>query len=343
MMMIRMIGTAAVIALLCGASLHAQMATPAAPVEAVAFDPDAVNSAFARLSEDERYVIQQRLQWRGFYQGTVDGLTGPGTREAIRAQAVALLAVGQNVALDTQDGARTFLTGLLPMPTDEVPEGDAFFGVWDCEGSTFSYRYDGYATDPDAPHLPYMSIEEFTPGNFGITYMDGYRTGLMDVTPTTMIWSSPASGDIFDCRRVSGPPPRPEISTAVQSPSVEQVEAVPPAPPAGDAAQPSQSETKPDPVASDPETFARPFEGAWSCLSDTSGNDPMTFRFGPDFVTVPSIGSTVGYAEVARIGERDTAYLVDLLDGQQVVVVELEAGRMILFATGNIFDCSRRN
>lgn len=57
MMMIRMIGTAAVIALLCGASLHAQTATPVAPVEAVAFDPDAVNRAFARLSEDERYVI----------------------------------------------------------------------------------------------------------------------------------------------------------------------------------------------------------------------------------------------------------------------------------------------
>ena len=337
-MMIRMMGTAAVMALFCGGSLHAQTATPAAPADAVAFDPDAVNRAFNRLSEDERYVIQQRLQRRGFYQGTVDGLTGPGTRDAIRAQAAAVLAGGQTVALDTDDGARAFLTDLLPMPADELPEDDAFFGLWDCGIGTFSYRYDGYATSPDAPHLPYMSIEEFTPGNFGITYMDGYRTGLMDVTPTTMIWSSPASGDVFDCRRVSAPPPRPAMGAAEQPPVREQVEAAPPAPPAGDTAQP---ETKPTPAASAPETTARPFEGAWSCRSGTFGNGPMAFRFGPDSVTVPALGSTVGYADVATIGGRETAYLVDLMDGQQAALVEIEPERMIMAAAGSLFDCSR--
>lgn len=340
-MMIRMMGTAAVMVLLCGAGLYAQTTAPAAPVDAVAFDPDAVNRAFTRLSEDERYVIQQRLQRRGFYQGTVDGMTGPGTREAIRAQAAAVLSAGQEAPLDTEEAAWTFLAGLLPLPPEELPAGDAFFGLWDCGVGTFSYRYDGYATGPDAPHLPYMSIEEFTPGTFGITYMDGYRTGLMDVTPTTMIWSSPASGDIFDCRRVSGPPPRPAISTPVQPPSGEQIEAQPPAPPAVDTALPSPPEAKPAPVASAPERTARPFEGAWSCLSETFGNGPMTFRFGPDSVTVPAIGSTVGYADVAMIGGRETAYLVNLLDGQQAALVELETDRMILFAAGNLFDCAR--
>lgn len=338
--MIRMMGTAAVMALLCGASLHAQTATPAAPAGAVAFDPDAVNRAFNRLSEDERYVIQQRLQRRGFYQGTVDGLTGPGTRDAIRAQAAAALAAGQNARLDTEEGVRAFLTGLLPMPTEELPTGDAFFGVWDCGGGQFSYRYDGYATDPGAAHTPYMSIEEYTPGTYGVILMDGYRMGVFDVTPTTLTWSSPASGDSFQCRRVSGPPSRPEISTAVPPPG-EQVEAAPPAPPVGDAAQLSQPETKPAPVASAPETTARPFEGAWSCRSGTFGNGPMAFRFGPDSVTVPAIGSTVGYADVAKIGGRETAYLVDLMDGQQAALVELETDRMILFAAGNLFDCAR--
>lgn len=341
MMTIRMMGTAAVMVLLCGASLHAQTGTPAAPADAVAFDPDAVNRVFTRLSEDERYVIQQRLQWRGFYQGTVDGLAGPGTREAIRQQAAAVLAAGQEARLDTEEGVRAFLTGLLPMPTEELPTGDAFFGVWDCGVGQFSYRYDGYATDPGAAHTPYMSIEEYTPGTYGVILMDGYRMGVFDVTLTTLTWSSPASGDSFQCRRVSGPPPRPEISTAVQPPPGEQVETAPPAPPAGDTAQPSRPETKPAPVASAPETTARPFEGAWSCLSETFGNGPMAFQFGPDYVTVPALGSTVGYADVAMIGGRETAYLVNLLDGQQAALVEIEPERMIMAAAGSLFDCSR--
>lgn len=339
--MIRMMATVGVMALLCGAGLHAQTVAPAVLAEAVAFDQDAVNRAFTRLSEDERYVIQQRLKRRGFYQGTVDGLTGPGTRDAIRAQAAAVLATGLEARLDTEEAARTFLAGLLPLPQEELPEGDAFFGVWDCGIGMFSYRYDGYATSPDAPNLPYMSIEEFTPGNFGITYMDGYRTGLMDVTPTTMVWSSPASGDIFDCRRVSAPPPRLEIATTVPLTVPQQIEAVSPALLPVDTVLPSQPETKPAPVASPPETTAWPFEGAWSCLSDTFGDGQMAFRFGPDSVTVPAIGSTVGYADVAMIGGRETAYLVDLMDGQQAALVELETDRMVLFAAGSLFDCAR--
>lgn len=337
-MIVRTMEAVAVMAQLCGASLHAQTATP---TDAVAFDQDAVNRAFTRLSEDERYVIQQRLQRRGFYQGTVDGLTGPGTREAIRAQAAAVLSAGQEARLDTQETARTFLAGLLPLPPEELPEDDAFFGLWDCEIGTFSYRYDGYATSPDAPHLPYMSIEEFTPGTYGITFMDGYRTGLMDVTPTTMIWSSPASGDIFDCRRVSAPPPRPEAG-AVDQPQVgEQVEAISPTPPAADTALPSRPETKNAVAASAPEATARPFEGAWSCLSDSFGNGPMAFRFGPDSVTVPALGSAVGYADVSMIGGRETAYLVNLMDGQQAALVEIEPERMIMAAAGSLFDCTR--
>lgn len=316
-------------------------AGPVVDAAAVPFSEAAVNSAFTRLSEDERYVIQQRLERRGFYQGTVDGLTGPGTREAIRQQAVAVLSAGQEVRLDTEEGARTFLTGLLPMPAEELPEGDAFFGVWDCEGGQFSYRYDGYATSPDRVHLPYMSIEEFTPGNFGIIYMDGYRTGLLDVTPTTMIWSSPASGDTFECRRIGPPPPRPPEALPASAPEVPEAEASETA---------ALLEGRSNPVQPLPEAVAierplqamrRPFEGDWSCLSGTFGNGPMDFQFGPDSVTVPVIGSTVGYADVTMIGGRETAYLVNLMDGQQAGLLEIEPERMILAAAGSLFDCSR--
>ena len=40
---------------------------------------EAVNRAFMSMAEDERFVIQQRLARRGFYQGAVDGMTGSGT------------------------------------------------------------------------------------------------------------------------------------------------------------------------------------------------------------------------------------------------------------------------
>jgi hypothetical protein len=280
---------------------------PVVDAAAVPFSEAAVNREFTRLSEDERYVLQQRLERRGFYQGTVDGLTGPGTREAIRQQAAALLSAGQEVRLDTEDGARTFLTGLLPMPAEELPEGDTFFGVWDCEGGQFSYRYDGYATSPDRVHLPYMSIEEFTPGNFGIIYMDGYRTGLMDVTPTTMIWSSPESGDTFECRRISPPPPRSPVPSetivpAPETPEVKSEEVI-----TAPAPKPEQIRTAlvEAPAAAVLPESVWPFEGGWSCLSDTFGNGPMAFRFGPDAVTVPALGSTVGYADVAMIGGRE--------------------------------------
>lgn len=313
--------------------------------EMIPFSEDAVNRAFVSLTEDERFVIQQRLARRGFYQGTVDGTTGPGTRGAVRQQATVLVADGMSIRLDTEAGARAFLTGLLPMPTEELPEGDAFFGVWDCGVGRFSYRYDGYATDPDAAHSPYMSIEEFSPGTFGVTLMDGYRMGVFDVTPTTLTWSSPASGDMFECRRIAPAPPRLSVSSARVEPvlgtaEVRSGEIVTAPAPKPEPVQPAPIEF---PAAEVLQVTGWPFEGDWSCLSGTFGTGAMAFKFGPDSVTVPVIGSTVGYADVTKIGGRETAYLVDLMDGQQAALVELETDRMVLFAAGNLFDCARES
>ena len=44
----------------------------------------------------------------------------------------------------------------------------------------------------------------------------------------------------------------------------------------------------------------------------------------------------------AMIGGRETADLFNLLDGQQTALVELEAGRALLFAAGTLFDSARQ-
>lgn len=341
-MMIRVFGAAALVAMTVTSGQAQTTATPLPSTDAVPFDPEMVDRVFSRLPDHERFVIQARLQRRDFYQGTVDGLTGPGTRAALQAQAAALIAAGQNVELDTAPQAGAFLSGLLPLPPEELPEGDAFFGTWDCQGSAWTYGYDGFTNGARTSPLRYMTIQELTPSIYSILYMDGYETGLLDVTPTTMTWFSPESGDSFDCRRVSGPPPRPETG-AVDPPLVgEQVEAVPPAPPEVDTAQPSQPETKPTPtpVAPVSEAISWAFEGRWSCTSETFEGQTR-FEFGADAVTVPAFGTTVGYADVTPIGGRETAFLVNLRDGQQAGLAEIEPGRMILFAAGSLFDCAR--
>lgn len=341
--MIRTIGVAAFIAMM-GMTAQAQENPPGSgtmPAGTVPFSLEAVDRAFGRLAEHERFVIQARLQRRDFYQGTVDGLTGPGTRAALQAQAAALVAVGQNVELDTAPQAGAFLSGLLPLPPEELPEGDAFFGTWDCQGNAWTYGYDGFTNGARTNPLPYMSIQELTPSIYSILYMDGYETGLLDVTPTTMTWYSPESGDSFDCRRISAPPPRPGAGAAEQPPVREPIETARPAPTAVETAQPPQPEIKPAAAASTPAATVWLFEGTWSCFSETFGNGAMDFSFGSDSVTVAALGSTVGYADVAMIGGRETAYLVNLMDGQQAGLLEIEPERMVLVAAGSLFDCSR--
>ena len=68
-------------------------------------------------------------------------------------------------------------------------------GKWDCEGMIVTL---------DAAHYNdarVQSIETIAGNDYGLTLADGTRFGLLMVTETTMTWSSPASGDIFDCVR----------------------------------------------------------------------------------------------------------------------------------------------
>jgi hypothetical protein len=68
-------------------------------------------------------------------------------------------------------------------------------GNWDCEGMIFTLDADRY-NDAGV-----QSIETIAGNDYGLTLADGTRFGLLTVTATTMTWSSPASGDVFDCVR----------------------------------------------------------------------------------------------------------------------------------------------
>lgn len=76
-----------------------------------------------------------------------------------------------------------------------------FGGKWDCEGQTFTFTGTTYQPGAGAPVLRMSKVEKFGTDTFGLTFPDGYAIGLMAVTPTSMTWSSPATGDMLECRR----------------------------------------------------------------------------------------------------------------------------------------------
>lgn len=81
--------------------------------------------------------------------------------------------------------------------------GLSFLGTWDCEVETFTFTADSYRPGAHAPALRYVQVERYGDDTFGLTFPNDYRIGLMGVTRNTMTWSSPQSGDIFECARLS--------------------------------------------------------------------------------------------------------------------------------------------
>jgi hypothetical protein len=77
-----------------------------------------------------------------------------------------------------------------------------FAGSWDCEVGTFTFTNETYQPGVDAAPMRMSNVETFGADTFGLTFSDGYAIGLMDVTSSSMTWSSPASGDVFECRKL---------------------------------------------------------------------------------------------------------------------------------------------
>lgn len=74
-------------------------------------------------------------------------------------------------------------------------QGDLpIFGVWECVGTSMTIDAASYQGKP------IKTIEQMG-SDFLVTLEDGYRFAAFDVTPTTFTWSSPQSGDTFECHK----------------------------------------------------------------------------------------------------------------------------------------------
>lgn len=120
-------------------------------------------------------------------------------------KAIAIIAL--TLPLLTGCAADTPSAAARPDATTASTSGPAaglsFLGTWDCEVETFTFTADSYRPGANAPALRYVQVERYGNDTFGLTFPDDYRIGLMGVTRNTMTWSSPQSGDIFECARLS--------------------------------------------------------------------------------------------------------------------------------------------
>lgn len=75
----------------------------------------------------------------------------------------------------------------------------AISGIWDCGVMIFDLNAERYVVS--GKEVGIAGIEQISEDTWGVELVDGYRFGLFDVSPDSLTWSSPVSGDIFDCRR----------------------------------------------------------------------------------------------------------------------------------------------
>lgn len=75
------------------------------------------------------------------------------------------------------------------------------YGEWDCGFLGFELNAKTYKNwgAPDAFIIEDMAqIEDDA---YLLVFEDDYRIGLFEITPNSLVWYSPASGDIFECER----------------------------------------------------------------------------------------------------------------------------------------------
>ncbi len=73
-------------------------------------------------------------------------------------------------------------------------------GAWDC-GKVMGFTLDASTYTVNGKGNSVAQVEQIAEDTFGITLADDYRFALFDVTPSTLTWHSPQSGDTFECRR----------------------------------------------------------------------------------------------------------------------------------------------
>ncbi|UWR35319.1 peptidoglycan-binding protein (plasmid) [Sulfitobacter sp. W027] len=281
---------------------------------AVPWSAGAVDQAFKRFDAQERKQIQAGLKENGHYQSSIDGISGPGTLSAISKAADLAMGNGEKPVLDTAAGATDFLSRYLSAGLKPIGE-QAFFGKWNCEGSTYSFGPEGYQNHPNRDPLPYRSVEEFTPGNYGVTFTDGYRLGLMNVSDSTMTWSSPGSGDSFSCERLATAP-------------------APPAPVEPKVAAPVEADNGPIPQTAPTAIFQK----GWVCKSESGDIIHVDFR--AEEAEIKELGLTTKYNEVEALNDDDSAFRVSFLDEDVIYLFEATTEAMFLVGGYGVYECA---
>lgn len=279
---------------------------------ALPWSADAVDQAFGRFDAQARKQIQAGLKNDGHYRSSIDGISGPGTLLAISKAADLAMDNGEKPVLDTPAGATEFLSRYLASGVKLIGD-QAFYGKWDCEGSTYSFGPDGYQAAPNNAPLPYRSVEEFTPGNYGVTFTDGYRLGLMDVSDSSMTWSSPGSGDSFSCTRLAAVPAPSAAIKAVEAPAEAVKESV-------------------------PETSSKPiFQKGWICKGDSGDTIHVDFR--SEEAEIKELGRTTKYKEVEALNDDISAFRVSFLDDDIIYLFEANTEAMFLVGGYEVYQC----
>ncbi len=146
------------------------------------------------------------------------------------------------------------------------------------------------------------------------TFTDGYRLGLMDVTDSSMTWSSPGSGDSFSCARLAAAP----ASLAPVEP---------------EAAVPAEVDNK---VTR--ETVSKPiFQKEWVCESESGDTIHVDFR--AKEAEIKQLGRTTKYKEVEVLNDDDSAFRVSFLDEDVIYLFEATAEAMFLVGGYEVYQC----
>lgn len=96
----------------------------------------------------------------------------------------------------------TIAAALLLACGSSLAEDLPFVGTWDCQVATFTFTPTVYNNGSE--DLPIEEAQEGTDGSYTLLFADDYTITLSGFTDDAMSWFSPASGDSFDCKRVSG-------------------------------------------------------------------------------------------------------------------------------------------
>ncbi|HRK65965.1 MAG TPA: hypothetical protein PKY73_00320 [Hyphomonas sp.] len=97
-----------------------------------------------------------------------------------------------------RDGACWINDGARICVSVATAVGGPPYGRWNCEIMSFSLDAENYAVSGAGGRV--SGIEKIGDDAWGVELADGYRFALFDVTPNSLIWHSPASGDTFECK-----------------------------------------------------------------------------------------------------------------------------------------------